>query len=422
MSYKKSYKNDENKKDPLTEITDKLETGIKELINSDKYKTYLNTMSKFHNYSFNNTLLIAMQKPDATLVSGYASWKTKFNRQVKKGEKGIKILAPAPVKKKVYQNKLDNDGNLILGKDGQPVKEMVEVTVPKFKVTTVFDISSTEGQELPTVGVNELKGNVHKFNDLMDALKHISPVPVETTNIESGAKGYFSPGEQKICIQEGMSEAQTLKTMLHELGHCMLHDKDHERMEGLEGSSKKNRGVKELEAESIAYVCGMALTDDLDSSEYSFSYIAGWANDKDVSELKESLDTIRKTADHIITSVESYLEERDKQREELVQIANEDEQLNAERVEADKDAEEVKAEDKKDTAVRTAVAITIAAGAATDIGKGIDETKEMVSDGIKPVMSFKEQIADAKSELAESNKNKAKTGIEIRKNKNRGIE
>ena len=292
----------------VRQITEKLEQGIKDLFQSDTYKNYLKTMSKFHSYSFNNTLLIAMQKPDATMVAGYTAWQNNFKRHVKKGEKGIKIIAPSPYKKKALRDVIDPDTNQPkLDKEGKKEQEEVEVKIPAFKVVTVFDASQTEGKPLPTLGVNELDGSMDGYKDFMKALEKISPVPMEYQKIESGAKGYFSPAEQKIVLKEGMSEQQTVKTAVHELAHSLLHDKDNMRMEGLMDERKKNRETKEVEAESVAYTVCQHF--GIDTSEYSFGYLAGWSSGKELPELKESMETIRTTASKVITDLEDALTE-----------------------------------------------------------------------------------------------------------------
>ena len=292
----------------VRQITEKLEQGIKDLFQSDTYKNYLNTMSKFHSYSFHNTLLIALQKPDATKVAGYTAWQNNFKRHVKKGEKGIKIIAPSPYKKKALRDVIDpNTNQPKLDKEGKREQEEVEVKIPAFKVVTVFDASQTEGEPLPTLGVNELDGSMDGYKDFMKAMEKISPVPMEYQKIESGAKGYFSPAEQKIVLKEGMSEQQTIKTAVHELAHSLLHDKDNMRMEGLMDERKKNRETKEVEAESVAYTVCQHF--GIDTSEYSFGYLAGWSSGKELSELKESMETIRTTASKVITDLSDALTE-----------------------------------------------------------------------------------------------------------------
>lgn len=279
----------------MKEITERLEQGVKELFTSEMYTEYLKTMSQFHNYSFNNTLLIAMQKPDATLVAGYQAWQKKFKRQVKKGEKGIQIIAPAPIREKEEIEKFDPETNEpILRPDGQPETEEVVHTIPRFRVATVFDVSQTYGEPLPELETPELMGNVENYEFFMQALREISPVPMRFDEIESGAKGYYSNTNKEIVIQNGMSESQTMKTGIHETTHAKLHDR--EVMEAL--GEKKNQMTREVEAESVAYtVCQYF---GLDTSDYSFPYIAGWSSSVDMKELRASMDTIRKTAGEMI--------------------------------------------------------------------------------------------------------------------------
>ena len=344
----------------VREITDKLEQGIKELFESERFKEYLRTMSKFYHYSFSNTLLIAMQKPEATYVAGYTSWQRNFDRQVMKGEKGIKILAPAPYKAKEEREKIDpSTQKPVLDADGKPVTETVEVMRPAFKVVSVFDISQTDGKELPDIIVDELSGSVENYAAFFEALKQESPAPIAFEDIPGGAKGYFSPVENRIAIQEGMSEIQTIKTAIHEIAHAKLHSIDrpepgptwkivmisdggtkqdflsgfaseaeanaaaeHEgwlfvdenrfewRLEVEEDTSavqemRKDRHTKEVEAESVAYtVCQRY---GIETSDYSFGYIAGWSSGKETKELKSSLDTIRKTAAEMIEGIDAKL-------------------------------------------------------------------------------------------------------------------
>ena len=288
----------------VREITDKLEQGIKELFESEKFKEYLTTMSKFYNYSFNNTLLIAMQKPDATLIAGYTSWQRNFDRHVMKGEKGIKILAPAPYKAQEEREKIDPATQKpVLDADGKPVTETVEVMRPAFKVVSVFDVSQTDGKELPDIAVDELTGSVENYAAFFEALKQESPVPISFEDIPGGAKGYFSHVENRIAIQDGMSEIQTVKTAIHEIAHAKLHTiKPDEKVAPEE---RKDRHTKEVEAESVAYtVCQRY---GIETSDYSFGYIAGWSSDKDTKELKGSLETIRSTAAEMIESIDAKL-------------------------------------------------------------------------------------------------------------------
>lgn len=291
----------------VREITDKLEQGLKELFESERFKEYLKTMSKFYNYSFNNTLLIAMQKPDATLIAGYTAWQRNFDRYVMKGEKGIKILAPAPYKVQEEREKLDPATQKpVLDKDGKPVTETVEVTRPAFKVVSVFDVSQTDGKALPDIAVDELTGSVENYAAFFDALKELSPAPIAFENITDGAKGYFSHVENRIAIQEGMSEIQTIKTAIHEIAHAKLHAVT--PGEKVAPEDKKDRRTKEVEAESVAYtVCQRY---GIETSDYSFGYIAGWSSDKETKELKGSLETIRKTAAEMITGIDEKLKER----------------------------------------------------------------------------------------------------------------
>lgn len=288
----------------VREITDKLEQGIKELFESERFKEYLRTMSKFYNYSFNNTLLIAMQKPEATYVAGYTSWQRNFDRQVMKGEKGIKILAPAPYKAQEEREKIDPlTQKPVIGADGKAVTETVEVLRPAFKVVSVFDVSQTDGKELPDIIVDELKGTVENYEAFFDALKQEAPVPISFEDIPGGAKGFFSPVESRIAIQEGMSEIQTVKTAIHEIAHAKLHAFKPDEKAAPE--DKKDRHTKEVEAESVAYtVCQRY---GIETSDYSFGYIAGWSSGKETKELKSSLDTIRKTAAEMIESIDAKL-------------------------------------------------------------------------------------------------------------------
>lgn len=288
----------------VREITDKLEQGIKELFESERFKEYLRTMSKFYNYSFNNTLLIAMQKPEATYVAGYTSWQRNFDRQVMKGEKGIKILAPAPYKAQEEREKIDPlTQKPVIGTDGKAVTETVEVLRPAFKVVSVFDVSQTDGKELPDIIVDELKGTVENYEAFFDALKQESPVPISFEDIPGGAKGFFSPVESRIAIQEGMSEIQTVKTAIHEIAHAKLHAFKPDEKAAPE--DKKDRHTKEVEAESVAYtVCQRY---GIETSDYSFGYIAGWSSGKETKELKSSLDTIRKTAAEMIEGIDAKL-------------------------------------------------------------------------------------------------------------------
>jgi len=288
----------------VKEITDKLEEGLKELFESEKYKSYLNTMSKFHNYSFNNTLLIAMQKPEATLVAGYKAWQKNFDRHVNKGEKAIRILAPAPYKIKEERDKLDPvTGELLFDENGMPQKENVEITIPAFRPVSVFDVSQTDGKPIPELETAELLQTVEGYEDFVKALMEVAPVPIGFEDIPGESKGYFHTEEKRIAVQENMSESQTLKTMVHEVAHSMLHNKElNKDMD----APVKDRNTKEVEAESIAYTVCQHF--GIDTSDYSFGYIAGWSSGKEMTELKASLDTIRRTSSELITGIEGQLQ------------------------------------------------------------------------------------------------------------------
>ena len=293
----------------LKEITDRLEQGIAELFDSERYREYLKVMSKFHNYSFNNTLLIAMQKPDASLVAGFSAWKNNFERNVMKGQKGIKIIAPSPYKIKQEMQKIDpHTQKPIIGKDGKPVTEEKEITIPAYKVVSVFDVSQTEGKELPDIAVDELTGDVDRYKDFFAALEKTSPVPIAFENIEGGSHGYYHLEDKRIAINEGMSELQTLKTAIHEIAHAKLHDIDLNAPK--DEQPRVDRRTREVEAESVAYtVCQHY---GLDTSDYSFGYVAGWSSGRELSELKSSLETIRSAAAEIINSIDENLAELQK--------------------------------------------------------------------------------------------------------------
>ena len=281
----------------VKEITDRLEAGIQELFNSEQYRTWLRTMSKFHSYSLNNTLLIAFQMPEATLVAGYTAWQKQFGRQVLKGEKGIKILAPC--KYKVETDEKDENGD----------PKLMELT--GFRVVSVFALEQTEGKELPSIGVDELTGDVKGYQRIFNALVSISPVPVGFEEIESGAKGYYHDGEKRIAIKSGMSQAQTIKTLLHEVSHATYHTRDK-----ADSDHPVDRRHKETEAESIAFCVGSALS-IVDSGDYTFPYLASWASGKDTKELKDSLERIRSASDEMITAIDHSLQKqanREKQK------------------------------------------------------------------------------------------------------------
>ena len=276
-------------REQVTEILDQLEKGVAEVFESDRFKEYLTCMSKFHNYSFNNTLLIAMQRPDATLVAGFNAWKDKHGRMVKKGEKGIKILAP-------YKYKVDAEPE----HEGEESKTIERTG---FKPTYVFDVSQTEGKELPSIAVSELSGDVNEYNKFLRALRIICPVPIDFEDIQDGLKGYFSDSENRIAIKKGMSQIQTIKTLIHETAHAMLHSSAAENKD-----YPTDRRAKEVEAESVAFtVCKRY---GLDTEDYSFGYIAGWSSGKDTKELKASLERIKDTADKMITGIDKSIEKQ----------------------------------------------------------------------------------------------------------------
>ena len=302
--------NGQNSAERMKEITDRLETGIQELFESERYKAYLTTMSKFHSYSFNNTLLIAMQ--GGQLVAGYNKWRDDFHRNVKKGEKAIKVLAPAPFKAKKEVQKLDAQGRPVMGKDGKPVTEVQEIQVPAFKIVSVFDVSQTEGEPLPSIGVEELTGSVERYGEFFKALEQTSPVPIGFEDIPSGSHGYYHLTEKRIAIQAGMSELQTLKTAIHEIAHSKLHAIDPEAP-AIEQADRPDSRTREVQAESVAYaVCQHY---GLDTSDYSFGYVAGWSSGKDLKELKASLETIRATAHELITTIDGHLAQLQKERQ-----------------------------------------------------------------------------------------------------------
>ena len=279
-----------SQKDRIRELTEKLEEGVKAVFESDRYKEYLQCMSKFHNYSINNCLLIAAQYPAASAVAGYRSWQKNFGRQVKKGEKGIKILAPC--KYKVETEEKDENGD-------PKLKELTG-----FRVVTVFDLAQTEGKELPSIGADELTGDVKDYEKIFKALVSISPVPIRFEEIEGGAKGYYHDGEKRIALQSGMSEAQTIKTLLHEVSHATYHSRD-----AMEEETPIDRRHKETEAESIAFCVGSALG-IVDSSDYTFPYLASWSSGKETKELKDSLERIRSASDEMITKIDRSLQKQ----------------------------------------------------------------------------------------------------------------
>ena len=299
--------------DELHQITDKLEKGVKDVFQSDKYKQFLNVMAKFPRYSVNNTMLIMMQRPDAQLCQSFTGWK-QMGRYVKKGEKGISILAPAPYKIEREQIKLDDKGRPVFDADGEPVKEKVEVTIRAFKVVKTFDLAQTDGKELPMIGPNELVGSIDGYPKLLQALQEISPVPVSFELIDGGAKGYYNLENKSIVIQDGMSEVQTIKTLLHEMAHQKLHDKD-----TVPEAKDITRNGKEVEAESVAYVVCQHY--GINTSDYSFSYVAGWSEGKETPELKTSLDKIRQTASEFIYQIVQRMEVLMAEKEQVQEAA-----------------------------------------------------------------------------------------------------
>jgi len=281
----------------LAKLTDRLETGIKDLYESGRYAEYLAAMSKFHHYSFGNALLILLQCTTATYVAGYTTWRDTFARQVRRGEKGIQILAPCQFRYVVEREKIDPDtGQIVYGRDRKPLTEKRRESATRFKVATVFDISQTEGRELPNIGVPELTGEVADFAGVYSRLATLSPLPVEQGEVKGTAKGYTSFLENRIVIRPGMSQTQTIKTLVHEIAHAKLHNP-----EGLTPEQRKQRREKEVEAESVAYVVCQHF--GIDTSDYSLGYVAGWSRGRELSELKASLDTIHTAAREIIDAI-----------------------------------------------------------------------------------------------------------------------
>ena len=309
-----------NREQQMYEITKQLEEGVKALFTSERYTEYLKTMSKFYNYSFNNTVLIALQRPEATLVAGYSAWQKNFHRQVKKGEKGIQIIAPSQRKEKELVEKFDPETNEpILGPDGQPETEVVEHVVSDFRVVRVFDISQTYGEPLPELAIPDLTGQVQNFPLFLQAVKELSPVPIRFGETEGEAKGYYSNEKKEIVVKEEMSESQTIKTLIHEIAHAKLHDREVLEQTGEE----KDQRTKEIEAESIAYtVCQYF---GLDTSDYSFPYIAGWSDNLKMWELRTFMDAIRRTAGEFIKELEEKMKELETDRSERDDIQNEKE-------------------------------------------------------------------------------------------------
>ena len=304
-------------KERIKEITAGIEKGIQELFESDRYRNYLTTMSRFHRYSLNNVMLIHAQKPDATLVAGFNKWKNSFGRHVKKGEKGIQILAPTPYKIKVDKEKLDPDTKLpLLDENGEPVTEEKEITIPMFKVVSVFDVSQTDGRPLPQIS-STLTGDVAEYEVFLEALRRTSPVPISFQTMEPGMDGYFAPKKQAIFLREGMSQVQTICAAVHEIAHSKLHDYEHMTELTDDGETilvpgEKSRNTEEVEAESISYaVCQYF---GIETAENSFGYIATWSQGKELKELRASLETITKTSSELITGIEKHYREICKER------------------------------------------------------------------------------------------------------------
>ncbi len=282
-------------------ITNNLENGIKDLLESDRYKEYLSAMGKFHNYSLNNTILIAMQKPDATYVAGLQKWNKDFHRFVNKGEKGIVILVPTPYNKTVHQKVLDKDGKVLLDNDGNEITEEKTLKIQAFKPAYVYDVSQTHGEPFPSISVNELNGNVDNYKKIFDTIREIAPVEVYFKKIDTGAKGYYDQINKEIVINDGMSELQSLKTLIHETAHAIIHDNDYLKSKG----EAKDRFTKEIEAESVAYtVCSYL---NLPTDEYSFGYIAGWSGDRQIDAVRDSLEAIKLCSSDIIGELEKRL-------------------------------------------------------------------------------------------------------------------
>ena len=292
----------------IKQITEQMEQSIQNFMSDPNgaYQQWLSVLGRFHNYSLNNTILIATQKPEASLVAGFNTWK-QLGRSPVKGSHAIKILAPAPWKQKVEMDKLDpNTQRPVIGADGKPEKETKEILHPAFKVVNVFDVSDTEGKDLPQIGVNELTGSIDQYEIVFEAIKRICPVPIGFENIEGGAKGYYHLTEKRIAIQEGMSQAQTVKTALHEAVHQKLHSIT-DKKDLPEGSPILTRNHKEIEAESCAFAI-LKYLNITDTSDYSFAYLASWSRDKTTPELKDSMDRIRKASSEMINALSEQIE------------------------------------------------------------------------------------------------------------------
>lgn len=304
----------QTREEKMSAIQKKLEDGVRAIFTSEKYQEYISAMSKFPRYSINNCILIASQLPEASLVCGFRKWQTEFNRTVNKGEHGIMILAPIKGKTEVVEEVFDENNKAVVDENGNQKTEKVTREYQTFRPVYVFDVSQTSGDPLPTLA-SELNETVDSFEEMKSVLISISPVPVSFETINGGANGYYSPTAGKIVIDERLPQLQMLKTMVHEIAHATLGHGSKE--------DKWDRQTKEVQAESVAYWVTQMI--GLDTSDYSFGYISGWSKDKEVSELKESLDVIKQTADKISSSIEEKIKEMRKERESLPMVSEEKE-------------------------------------------------------------------------------------------------
>ena len=309
--------------DRLKELTETLEAGVASVFTNERYVEYLKVMSRFHNYSFRNILLIFLQKPNASLVAGYHAWLNKFERHVMRGEKGIKIIVPKPFKMKVEEELLDPNTKLpIFDALGNPKTILVEHIIPRFGVGTVFDVSQTEGKELPNIGADALTGTVENYNDLFQSLQSIAPCPVEFEDIpDADCFGYYHLIENRIAIKSGISQMQTIKTAIHEIAHAKLHAVSPDEVQSIAPAERKNRREREVEAESIAYVVSSYF--GFDTSSYSFGYVASWSSGKELSELKSSLELISSTAGDMIAAIDAKFNELSLGRSEPITVKQE---------------------------------------------------------------------------------------------------
>lgn len=305
----------QTREEKMSTIQKKLEDGVRAIFTSEKYQEYISAMSKFPRYSINNCILIASQLPEASLVCGFRKWQTEFNRTVNKGEHGIMILAPIKGKTEVVEEVFDENNKAVVDENGNQKTEKVTREYQTFRPVYVFDVSQTSGDPLPTLA-SELNETVDSFEEMKSVLISISPVPVSFETINGGANGYYSPTAGKIVIDERLPQLQMLKTMVHEIAHATLGHGSKE--------DKWDRQTKEVQAESVAYWVTQMI--GLDTSDYSFGYISGWSKDKEVSELKESLDVIKQTADKLSSSIEEKIKEMRKERESLPMVSEEKEQ------------------------------------------------------------------------------------------------